>query len=712
VKRTLSNNGIREGSPIPAPPGPRHRLALAAALLLVGTLVAATHWPVLDAQAISLDDAPFVTQNPLVTHPSWESTSRFFREVLHPSTVKGYYLPLTMTSLMLDYAAGGRPEDLRVFHRTNLALHVLNTLLVLLLLYRLFGALIPATLAALLFGVHPLTVEPTAWVGERKTLLATFFAFSCLLTYLAYCRRRNGAWIVVSAALYLLGLLSKPTITMIPLLMLLLDGWPLNRLSRRALLEKWPFFVLSILLGVVTVVSHENTAGFAKVDYPPWPIHVGNLLAFYLGKVIWPRDLSCVYALPTPYSLSNPTVLVGVVAVTLFSAILILLARREKGPITGWLFFVVALAPTLGFVHYSWVVASDKYVYFPALGLLLLLASGLGAAWSSRRAGLAWRVATLLAVLLVAAADVRGTRTTLRNWSDSMTLYRNMERLAPDAPVVNAQFGVLLERASRYEEALVHLRRAVELEPNYPDAQYNLGVALAHQGRLEESVRHFRMADQGSPDDPETLYNLGLSLRLLGRLDEAAVEFRRALAVKPDYIEALDELGGLRVVQGHPDEGVVELRKALALAPANATLHHRLAVALLIDGGSASEAIEHLHKAIEGEPAWPAPYNALAWLRATSPDSTVRDTAEALRLGARASELTGGHDPRVLDTVAAAQAAAGRFSEAVRTQREAIAIVARAPGDTLARGMRERMNLYERGRPYREPPRAGATPAS
>jgi len=144
----------------PFPAAPASRLALA--VVLVGGLVAAAHWPVLQVRALALDDNLFVTHNPLVTRPSRESVSRFFGEVLAPSTVSAYYAPLSMTSLMVDYALGGRAEDPRVFHRTNLALHILNTGAILLILERLVGGLVPAAAAALLFGLHPLTVEPTA----------------------------------------------------------------------------------------------------------------------------------------------------------------------------------------------------------------------------------------------------------------------------------------------------------------------------------------------------------------------------------------------------------------------------------------------------------------------------------------------------------------------------------------------------------------------
>jgi Flp pilus assembly protein TadD len=335
----------------------------------------------------------------------------------------------------------------------------------------------------------------------------------------------------------------------------------------------------------------------------------------------------------------------------------------------------------------------------------MLVAWGLVAAWSSPRLGAGARVAAALPLLLVAGAEAHGTRQTLAHWTDSMTLFRQMERVAPESPVVHAQLGVLLERQSKHEEALVHLRRALELAPEFPVAYFNLGVALARQGKLEESIRMFRASEALSPGSPLTLYNIGLSLRMLGRLDSAAVELRRAIEAKPDYLDALDELAGVLMNSGHPVEAAATLRRAVVIAPGDARLQYRLSAALLLHGADTAEAIEHLRQAIQIQPDWPEPYNTLAWLRATHPDAAVRDTAEALALGARAAQLTGSRDPRVLDTLAAAQAAAGRFAEAIRTERDAITRMAAVPADTLARGMHERMKLYERGEPYREPAR-------
>ena len=443
-------------------------LRVVATFGLVAAIVAEAHWPVLKAQALSFDDAAFVTNNALVLHPSWSSTRRFFAEVTAPSTVRGYYLPLSMTSLMLDVAMGARPDDLRVFHATSLALHVIATLLVLLILYRLFGALVPAAIAALLFGLHPLTVEPIAWIGERKTLLASCFAFGAVLLYLEHARRGRGAWLAAAVVAYVLALLSKPTVIMLPLLLLTLDWWPLKRLSWKSVLEKWPFALLALASAVVTLLSHQHTAGIdasTAGDLARWPVHAGYLVAFYLAKIVRPVGLSCAYPMPQPFALSNPVVALAIAAVVALKLAAWALTRRTRAPLAGWTMFVLAIAPTLGLVKYSWVMASDKYVYFPALGLLVALAALL--VWLGQlptvRGGMGRPLAVLIAFALL-AAEARGVRRGDRHWSDSLTLCRHMESVAPDAPAVQSQLGIGSGHG-QHAEAITHLRRAVTLAP-------------------------------------------------------------------------------------------------------------------------------------------------------------------------------------------------------------------------------------------------------
>ena len=549
-------------------------LLLAGLMAAAAVMTAAVHWRVLSAQALSFDDNEFLTQNALVRNPSWTSVGRFFGEVLEPSTVEGYYLPLSMTSLMVDYALGGRPGDLRQFHRTSLTLHVLNTLLVIAVLYALFGEVVPAALVGVLFGAHPLTVEPVAWVGERKTLLATFFGLWCLLCYVRYARQGSWKWLALSAVSYVLAVLSKPTAVPIPVLLLLMDYWPLKRLSRRVLLEKVPHVALGILLAAITFISHARTSGFIESSESPLvraPLLAGYLNSFYLGKIVWPATLSSVYPLPEPLSLSNATVLHGVAATCVLAVVLALALSRTRALLSGWLFFLIAISPTLGVVQYSWITASDKYVYTPFIGLLMVLAWALCWMWKRCddyvRFG---RVIVVAVVLLLFAAEARRVRQYLVKWHDSETLYQHMLTVAPGSSRVRNNLGNILLAQGRLDEAIEIYEHALKANPQAADAHHNLGSALAMRGRLGEAVAHFHQALEIKPDYASAHKNMGVALIRMRQLDEALVHFRAALEIEPDCAECLD--GAAWILATHPNAAVRKPEEAIKLAEKAAEL--------------------------------------------------------------------------------------------------------------------------------------------
>jgi tetratricopeptide (TPR) repeat protein len=583
--------------------------------------------------------------------------------------------------------------------------------LILLVLYRLFGAVVPAAVAALLFGMHPLTVEPVVWIGERKTLLATFFALAGVLAYLEHLRRGGRGWRLASLALYVLALLSKPTVVMLPLLLLLLDAWPLRRLRWEAVREKWPYFLLSLGSGIITVLSHERTATISSmtaVDYLHWPLHAGYLLAFYLAKIVWPTGLTSVYPPPDPFSLANPVVALGLATVVALTIILVRAARRRPGPLVGWLWFVIAIIPTLGLVQYSWVIASDKYVYFPALGFLMLICAGIGAAWDRRRfSRLASRAALVIVAILLLAAETRGVRAALRPWSDTFGLFQHMEKLAPKAPALQNSFGILMMERSVPEQAIRHFRRAVEFSPGFQEARYNLGLALASRGETEEAIEHLRMANRLAPTDPDAVFGLGVALRLAGRPDEAAREFQRGLRLRPRSVAAYAQVGDMLALGGHADEACDQFRQAVAIEPQVADLRFKLASALVL-ANHPQEAARELREVVRLRSDWAKGLNALAWLLATTPDQALRAPEEALQFALKASKLTGDADPEILDTVAAAQAATGRFDEAARTARRAAGLAVAARADGLARMIQDRARLYEQRTNYIEHPAQSA----
>jgi Flp pilus assembly protein TadD len=415
------------------------------------------------------------------------------------------------------------------------------------------------------------------------------------------------------------------------------------------------------------------------MDVLRWPVQAGYLLVVYLQQIVWPTNLACVYPLPAGFfTRIGPDMLLAFAGACVLTGLLALSLRWSPGPLVGWLFFVGSIAPTLGLVKYSWMAASDKYAYFPALGILLVVASGLAVAWRPRRAGgLARTALQLLPVVLILAAEWRGARSALSKWTDSLTLARHMVAGAPDC-------------------SHTHLI---------------LGVVLAQQGQAEESVQQLQTAAQFAPDDFETVYSLGNSLRLAGRLPEAEAAFRRALSLEPDSFGALDQLGTVLLFQGRAAESVEQFRRAVAVAPGNSIMRYRLAVALLSLGGHSAEAADDLRQVIQAKPDSPAPIGTLAWLLATSPDPAIRKPDEALRLAGRVVELTRSRDPRALETLAAAQAAAGRFAEAIQTAGRAMELAQSHHADDMALGIRERLALYQRGIAYTEPAPVSPRPA-
>lgn len=524
-------------------PGERAPGVLLPALLAgVLIIVAAVHWPVLSAKALSFDDDQFLIYNQLVQNPSWHSVGRFFGEILHPSTVGGYSVPVTMVSLMLDWARGGRIENLAPFHQTNLVLHLLSTLLIGVLMHRLFRRVWVSAAVALIFGLHPMTVESLAWVSERKTLLASMFAFASLLSYVKYAKCRSSLSLMGALLWYVLAVLSKPTTLPLPLAMLALDFWPLERLSVKAVVEKWPLYVAMIASAVVTVVSNtaagDVTVGQGGIGRIV--LTIGYLVPFYLGKIVFPRQLTSVYPLPEPLTVANGAVSMSLLMLAAFIVIGFMSLRRTRAAAAGLGMFLLLLFPTLGVVGYSWVTASDKYVYLPMVGLLLILAYFLQEyGLPSIPGGLAtpgpgW----IAAVIAIAALEAVGTRHYLTKWRDTETLAHHMVHFAPQHPEPHLYLAQHLFGTNRPQEGLRQAEAAVKVQPTYPKAQLGMGNALLTLGAAAQAVPFYEEAIRLKPGYATPHLNLGLAYLSSNRPGMAAEALKKAVELAPTNVAA------------------------------------------------------------------------------------------------------------------------------------------------------------------------------
>jgi hypothetical protein len=516
------------------------RVIAVAFLLAAATL--AVYWPVTGHPFVAYDDGFYVVDNPGVTGGLGWQAARWafttFREAnWHPLTWLSHQLDVTLFGL-----AAGR------HHLVNLLLHTANTLLLFTLLNRLTGALWrPATVAAL-FALHPLHVESVAWVAERKDLLCALFVFLSLLAYQRYVRRGGRTAYGLALGLFVLALLAKPMAVTLPLLLLLLDWWPLARFGGsagavRRLLEKSPFFACALASAVVTVIAQRSGGAVISLVNVGLGQRLANACvatAGYLGKTVWPTGLAPLY----PFPLTIPHWQVWGAAALLVTMVGLALWQRRRRPwlAFGCCWYLVMLVPVSGLVQVGQQGMADRYTYLPLVGIFIATVWGVTELLDSWRYRQELLGATALGILALSGFAARQQ---LDYWRDSETLFRRALAVTFDNFVMHHNLGNELERQGRLAEAVAEHARAVALRPFSAESRYFLANALYRQGRVNDAVANYRQAIRLKPDYGEAHNNLGAAYHVLGQREEAIRQFREALRLDPADAKARQNLAGI-----------------------------------------------------------------------------------------------------------------------------------------------------------------------
>lgn len=635
--------------------------AIAFALIaLVGIVYAET----LKHGFVNFDDDAYVYQNPQVTggltlrSVAWAFTHAHARN----------WHPLTTLSHMLDCDLFGlNPAG---HHFINVLLHGATAALLFLALWRLTQALWSSAFVAAVFALHPLRVESVAWVAERKDVLSAFFFALTVLAYIRYARSGRGyAWVVLS---FLLGLLSKPMLVTLPLILLLLDYWPLDRLRRGTAIitEKLPLFALSLASCIATFAALRSSTGAMSAVPLGWRLKNAIVsAATYLGQMLLPRDLAVFYPYPATGGSWLHVVAAGAVLVAI-SAVVFVLRKRQPWLATGWLWYVIMLLPVIGIVQIGLQSHADRYTYLPQIGLYFALTWTAVAIGGRRRALL---TASAVAILVCFGAI---TFHQVHFWRDSRTLWTHAAEVTGDNEAAENNLGILDSNEGKLESAIAHYERAIAIQEARGATRYDLTVALAEN-------------------------NLGNALAQKGEVNAAVLHCARAVELRPDYADGYFNLGVLLLQQRRIEEAIDALRAVTRLRPDDAAAHDRLGDALHAKGADAAARVEYETAVRLAPNAMWATYS-LGWLLATSSDERVRDGERASEIALQTLRSAGGESTPMLRVLAAADATQERFDDALNVTSRAIDLALMQGDAASARALERDMALYRQRIPIRE----------
>ena len=538
------------GTPAPPPPtAPRVRPALAAGLCAALFLVVLfAYRRSASSEFITLDDPLYVTANERVQEGLSAGSIAWAWTTFDATN----WHPLTWLSHMLDVELFGL--DAGKHHLTSVVLHGANAVLLLVLLFRMTGALWRSALVAALFALHPLHVESVAWIAERKDVLSTLFWLMTLLAWLAFVKSRKAVPYALVLLFYALGLMAKPMLVSLPFTLLLLDFWPLRRIApplweragtlRKLFWEKAPLFAMAAVSCVVTVVAQKSGGAVRSLTQIPLDERAANAgLAYvaYLFKTIWPASLSIFY----PYAHSGALTAAAAAAVLSLAVVTLLaFALRHRAPylLFGWLWYLGTLVPVIGLVQVGDQAMADRYTYVPLVGIFIAAAWGLaGLAGESR----ARRRAAAVAAAGMLAALFGVTCVQAGYWVNAETVFGHALKVTSDNWMAHNCLGLAIAFSDdgRMAEAIPHFTEALRLNPRHSDLYNNLAMALKATGRLEEAVEQYRKSLQLKPGAPIPLRNLVVTLLRLDRIPEALDCLREARLPQSGGARERTELG-------------------------------------------------------------------------------------------------------------------------------------------------------------------------
>jgi tetratricopeptide (TPR) repeat protein len=605
-----------------------------------------------DHEFINFDDDLYITDN-------WNVQAGLTSESVKwafTTTYSGDWSPVTWFSHILDYQLHGLHA--KGHHLTSLFLHIANTLILFIVLSRMTGAIWQSAFVAAMFAFHPLNVESVAWAAERKNVLSTLFWLMTLWAYIHYAEKPNIKRYGLVFLFFTLGLMSKPMLVTLPFVLLLLDYWPLRRLkfkqergsnkisekniAKRSevlqlVLEKVPLFLLSAVFSIVTYIASKSLGAMDYGENLTFSTRVTNAMVSYLdylGKMVWPSELSILYPHPGNTLTAWEGILCGMalVGITIIS---IRLIRKAPYFAVGWFWYLGTLVPVIGiFVQAGDQAMADRYAYVPLIGIFIIVAWGLPelmAKWRYKEKVLPISAGIIIFALLITTWKQVG------HWKNSITIFKHAisvtDKKYPSFVVAHNQLGIALFSDGKNEEAISHYKMAIKFNPDHAKSHSNFGGALLAEGKIEEAISHYKMAIKLNPDFAAAHFNLGITLVAGGKIEEAIPHYRMAIEINPDFSSAHYNLGKVLSAERKIEEAISHYKMAIEIMPDFAAAHYNLGNALF-KKRALKEAISHYKMSIEIKPGFAEAYSNLggALLHAGMTEEAIDSFKEAIRI--------------------------------------------------------------------------------
>ena len=539
----------------------------------------------------------------------------------------GHYQPVTWLSLAADYSLW--EMNPRGYHTTNVVLHALSAVFVFLIARRFFceivsaksattGIDLGASMASLLFAVHPLRVESVAWITERRDVLSSLLLLICLWMYLHAHRaapERHRFWIIAAFVVYVLSLLSRAMGVTLPVILLLLDWYPLKRIGwgvswsapepRRAILEKLAFFVVAMIFGLVALLAQQDVGAAIELVYLGGAERIAIAcygLVFYVYKTLWPIQLAPFYELKLPVDVMSAKYIFSALAVLAMAVVVLAMRKKSPGLLIVTIAYVVVLFPVLGLFQSGRQEVADRYSYLP--GIILGIAAGglVARAWIMNRRALAATMS--LAALLMSGWWATLTWQQCKVWENKVTLWRHGTQAVPTSYIAQYNLGCAFGLVENHTDAIAAFRTCLDLNPAYYKALFNMGNSLQVLGRSADALDVYAKAIAANPKDALSYYEQGNVYLKAGRREEALASFKKVLEIRDDYPKANVNLGVVLAQSGKHQEAIEQFRKAIKLDPALRDAHYNLAISLEATG-KADQALVEYRDAIRIDPNFP-----------------------------------------------------------------------------------------------------------